>query len=79
MCKEGTLFCRAPFTFVSKRNEEKIFNCVAGVPSFTVFTSVANIYPVDGFAAGFPTVARVPTVVDAPAVAGILLFLAFLL
>ncbi len=35
MCKEGTLFCRAPFTFVSKRNEEKIVNCVAGVISFT--------------------------------------------
>jgi hypothetical protein len=79
MCKEGTLFCRAPFTFVSKRNEEKIVNYVAGVISFTVFTSVADIYPVVGFAAGFPTVAGVPTVVDAPAVADILLFLTFLL
>ncbi len=79
MCKEGTLFCRALFTFVSKRNEDKIVNCVAGVISFTVFTSVADIYPVDGFAAGFPAVAGVPTVVDAPAVADILLFLTFLL
>jgi hypothetical protein len=44
-----------------------------------VFPSVADIYLVVGFAAGFPAVAGVPTVVDAPAVAGILLFLAFLL
>jgi hypothetical protein len=79
MCKDGTLFCRTPFTFASKRNEEKFFYCVTGVPSFTVFTSVADIYPVDGFAAGFPAVAGVPTVVDVLAVAGILLFMAFLL
>jgi hypothetical protein len=31
-----------------------------------VFTSVADIFPVVGFAAGFPAVAGVPTVVDAP-------------
>jgi len=64
---------------VHSRFEVKRRENVTGDTSFTAFTSVADIYPVVGFAAGFPAVAGVPTVVDVLAVAGILLFLAFLL
>ncbi len=72
--RHAFLSCAVHFRFEAKRREN-----VAGVTSFTAFTSVADIYPVDGFAVGFPAVAGVPTVVDVPAVAGILLFLTFLL